>query len=122
MIGEAAHLFVQLGDAFAQLRLLSLLRLAAQLEQLALAGDARGAISAWRAACSKLVRELDGVGAVALGLQPARRANSSARLLSTIARLACAVVSIEPDKKLARLHLRRRHATSRSPTIPPVGC
>ena len=105
LIGVAAHLFVQLDDAFAQLRFLSILGLAAQLEQLALAGDHASDLRL-AGGLQKLVRELDGVGAVTFRVQPGASREQFGQALVDHRQVRLCRRFIEPDKKLARLHPR----------------
>ena len=110
-----------LGDALVQLRLLPLPRVAAQLEQPALAGRRRGATSgSWAAARRSAGRSIV-VDAVALGLEPGLARRQLVEALADHRQIGPRGGLVEAEQQVAGLD-RVAIRTSSSPTMPPVGC
>ena len=103
LVGIAAHLLVQLDDALPQLRLLSFLCGASQLEQLALAGDHAGNFGL-PGRLHQFGRKFDVVAAVTLRLQPGTARKQFGQALVDHRQVRLRRRFIEPEQKLARPH------------------
>src|SRR5829696_9150057 len=120
LAGEALDLLLELRDALPELRLLAGPGALAELEQIALAGHRPGELgspalatsSAGKTTVSTLSRSAS---------SRARRDWSSFRLLTTMARFACVMVSSSRTTISPALTLSPSRARN-SPTTPPVGC
>src|SRR5262249_53360409 len=106
LLGVAAHLVGELGDALAQLGFLTRLRLSSQLEQLALAGDDAADVALPDGLHQQVLREFDRGPAVALGFEPAAARGELGQTLVDHGDIALRGGLGEQNEQVARLHVR----------------